>query len=399
MNKTKQYIDQADKYGAHNYKPLPIVIETAEGAWVHDVEGNKYLDMLSAYSALNHGHRHPRIVKKAKEQLDKLTLTSRAFHSDQLSIFSEKITKIFGYDKVLPMNSGAEAVETALKLARKWGYTKKGVKNNEAEIIVCTDNFHGRTITIVSFSTENAYRDAFGPFTPGFKIVKYGDINELKNAFTKNTVAFLVEPIQGEAGIKIPPQGFLKEAKRLCVENNALLMADEIQTGLGRTGKLLCQDWEGVKADVVTIGKALGGGIVPISAVLATKEVMDVFVPGEHGSTFGGNPFACAIANEALDIIVEEKFADRACELGDYFLNKLKTINFDMIKEVRGRGLLIGLELKPEAGGARKYCELLKEEGILCKETHDHVIRFAPPLIISKNNINWAFEKIKKVLS
>jgi len=399
MTKTKELIDKAQIYGAHNYKPLPIVLEKAEGIWVWDVEGNKYIDMLSAYSALNHGHRHPRIIKKAKEQLDKLTLVSRAFHSKELSLFSEKITKIFSYDKVLPMNSGAEAVETAIKLARKWGYTIKGVKKNNAKIIACSNNFHGRTTTIVSFSTEEAYKNPFGPFTPGFEIIEYGNIKQLKEAIDDNTVAFIVEAIQGEAGIIIPKNGFLKEAMNLCKANNVLLIVDEIQTGLGRTGKLLCQDWENVKADIVTIGKALGGGIIPISAVLANKEVMDVFTPGEHGSTFGGNPFACAIANEALDIIIDEDLCSKANEIGTYFLNELKKINYSFIKEIRGRGLLIGLELKVEAGGARKYCEKLKDLGLLCKETHDNTIRFAPPLIIEKKSIDIAINIVKKILS
>jgi ornithine--oxo-acid transaminase len=395
---TRDYIEIEGKYGAHNYHPLDVVIQKAEGVWVYDVDGKKYLDCLAAYSAVNQGHCHPRIVKALKEQADKVTLTSRAFRNDQLPLLYKELCELTGYEMVLPMNSGAEAVETALKAARKWGYKKKGVKENSAEIITCTNNFAGRTITIVSFSTEEQYKDGFGPFTPGFKVIPYGNSDELEKTITKNTVAFLVEPIQGEGGVVVPPEGFLKKAFQICKKNNVLLIADEIQSGLGRSGKLFAFEYEEIKPDVVIIGKALSGGCYPVSAVLSNKEVLGVFNPGDHGSTFGGNPLGAAIARESIKVIVEEKLVDKSFELGNYFRNKLKEINSRHIKEVRGKGLFIGVELKPEAKGARRFCEALKEKGILCKETHENVIRFAPPLVIKKEEIDWAVDKIKKVL-
>jgi len=394
---TRDYIVIEDLYGAHNYHPLDVVLSRGKGVWVWDVDGRRYLDCLSGYSAVNQGHCHPRLVRRLQQQAKKLTLTSRAFRNDQWPLLAKELSELLGYEMVLPMNSGAEAVETALKLARKWAYQKKGVPADEAEIIACSNNFHGRTITIISFSTEPLYRNEFGPFTPGFKVIPYGDVEALASAITPKTAAFLVEPIQAEAGIIIPPDGYLKKAWEICRENNVLFIADEIQTGLGRVGKLLACEYEGIKPDVVVIGKSLGGGFIPISATLSSREIMGVFKPGEHGSTFGGNPLACAVAREALKVIKEEKLAERAAELGEYFLSKLKTIKSRYIKEVRGKGLLIGIELKPEAGGARRFCEALKEEGLLCKETHEHVIRFAPPLVIKEKELRWAFKQIKKV--
>jgi ornithine--oxo-acid transaminase len=398
MNNTKSFIEKTDKFGAHNYKPLPIVLDRAEGIWVWDVDGKKYMDMLSAYSALNHGHRHPKIVERAKKQLDKVALVSRAFYAEKLALFNERITKMTKYDMVLPMNSGAEAVETAIKLIRKWAYVVKKVPANQAEIIVCSDNFHGRTTTIISFSTDEDYKKYFGPYTPGFKVVKYGDINELKKAITPNTAAFLAEPIQGEAGINIPPKGYLAEAAKICKENNVLFALDEIQTGLGRTGKLFCHMWDNVRPDVLIVGKALGGGIMPISAVLADEPIMGLFTPGEHGSTFGGNPLACECALAAMDVIEEEHLVERSQEMGTYFMKRLEELNSKHVKEIRGRGLLIGIELTREAGGARRFCEALMAKGLLCKETHDHVIRLAPPLVIKKEEIDWAVEQVKAVL-
>jgi ornithine--oxo-acid transaminase len=394
---TRDYIVIEDLYGAHNYHPLDVVLSRGKGVWVWDVDGRKYLDCLSGYSAVNQGHCHPRLVRRLQQQAKKLTLTSRAFRNDQWPLLAKELSELLGYEMVLPMNSGAEAVETALKLARKWAYQKKGVPADEAEIIACSNNFHGRTITIISFSTEPLYRNEFGPFTPGFKVIPYGDVEALASAITPKTAAFLVEPIQAEAGIIIPPDGYLKKAWEICRENNVLFIADEIQTGLGRVGKLLACEYEGIKPDVVVVGKSLGGGFIPISATLSSREIMGVFKPGEHGSTFGGNPLACAVAREALKVIKEEKLPERAAELGEYFLSKLKTIKSRHIKEVRGKGLLIGIELKPEAGGARRFCEALKEEGLLCKETHEHVIRFAPPLVIKEKELRWAFKQIKKV--
>jgi len=395
---TKDYIELEDKYGAKNYKPLDVVLTEGKGVWVWDVEGKKYLDCLSAYSALNQGHCHPRIVEAMLEQAQKLALTSRAFRNDKLGLFYKKLVDLTGYQRVLPMNSGAEAVESAIKIARKWAYVTKGVPKYEAEIIVAAGNFHGRTVTIVSFSTEDFYREAFGPFTPGFKIVTYGNIEEMKAAITPNTAAVMLEPIQGENGVIIPPDGYLKAVAELCKENNVLFIADEIQTGLCRTGKWFAAQHEGVRPDVTIIGKALSGGMYPISAVLADDPVLGLFLPGEHGSTFGGSPLAAAVAVAALEVLDEEHLAERANELGNYFMAKLREIDAPMVKEIRGRGLLIGVELYPEAGGARRYCEMLQEAGILAKETHDHVIRFAPPLIIEKETLDWAIEIIADVL-
>ncbi len=392
---SKELIRINDEYGAHNYHPLPIVIAKAERVWVWDVEGKKYMDMLSSYSALNQGHRHPYIVDIAKKQLDKVTLTSRAFHNDQLPLFLKKVCEFSGFDMALPMNTGAEAVETALKAVRKWGYKVKGVENDKAEIIVAANNFHGRTITIISFTTEEQYKDGFGPFTPGFKIVKYGDAEEIEKAITKNTVAIMVEPIQGEGGIIIPEEGYLKKLRELADKNRVLLVLDEIQTGLARTGKNFAFEWEEIKPDMVILGKALGGGIMPVSAVLSSKEVLGVFNPGDHGSTFGGNPLGAAVAIAALEVIENEKLAERANELGNYFMDQLRKIDNPHITEVRGRGLLIGLELDVPA---REYAEKLMEEGLLCKETHEKVIRFAPPLVITKEEIDWALDRIKKIL-
>lgn len=395
---TKDYVELEERYGAHNYHPLDVVISHAEGVWVYDIEGKKYLDCLSAYSAVNQGHRHPRIVKALVEQAGKVTLTSRAFRNDQFGLFCKELCDLTGYEMVLPMNSGAEAVETAVKTARKWGYRVKKVEQDKAEIIVCQDNFHGRTTTCISFSTEPQYREDFGPFTPGFVFVPYGDLDALRKAITPNTVGFLVEPIQGESGVRIPPAGYLKQAHQLCKQNNVLFISDEIQSGLGRVGTLFALDHEGVRADVVILGKALGGGVYPISAVISSREILGLYRPGDHGSTFGGNPLACAAAREALRVIVDEKLVQRSAELGGYFLNKLRTIRSPHVKEFRGRGLFIGIELKPEAGGARRFCEALKERGMLCKETHEHVIRIAPPLVISQEDIDWAFEQVKAVL-
>jgi len=395
---TQGYIELEDKYGAHNYKPLSVVISEGKGVWVWDVEGKKYLDCLSAYSAVNQGHCHPHIVKAMVDQAQKIALTSRAFRNDKLGLLYKKLVDLTGYERVLPMNSGAEAVESAIKVARKWAYVTKGVPKYEAEIIVAAGNFHGRTVTIVSFSTEDFYREAFGPFTPGFKIVTYGDIEEMKAAITPNTAAVMLEPIQGENGVVLPPDGYLKAVADLCKENNVLFIADEIQTGLCRTGKWFASQHEGVRPDVTVIGKALSGGMYPVSAVLADDAVLGLFLPGEHGSTFGGSPLAAAVAVAALEVLDEEHLADRATELGNYFMSKLREIEAPMVKEIRGRGLLIGVELRPEAGGARRYCEMLQEVGILAKETHDHVIRFAPPLIIEKETLDWAIEVIADVL-
>lgn len=394
--KTKGLIEQTEKYGANNYHPLPIVISRAEGVWVEDPEGNKYMDMLSAYSAVNQGHRHPKIIQALKDQADKVTLTSRAFHNDQLGPWYERICKLTKKEMALPMNTGAEAVETAVKAARRWSYDVKGVLENQAEIIACTGNFHGRTMTAVSLSSEAEYKRGFGPMLPGIKLVPYGDLEALKSAITANTAAFLIEPIQGEAGIVIPPKGFMKEAFELCKQNNVLFIADEIQAGLGRTGKMFACEWEGIEPDMYILGKALGGGVFPISCVVANQDILGVFNPGSHGSTFGGNPLACAVSIAALDVLVDEKLSDQSLELGQYFVSKLKEIKNPRIKEVRGRGLFIGVELTEPA---RKYCEELKEEGLLCKETHDTVIRFAPPLIISRDELDWAIERINKVLS
>jgi ornithine--oxo-acid transaminase len=394
---SRDYIVIEDLYGAHNYHPLDAVLTKGKGIWVWDVEEQKYLDFLSGYSAVNQGHCHSRIVKAVQSQAKRLTLTSRAFRNDQLPLLAKELCEMTGYEMVLFMNSGAESIETAIKTARKWAYQKKGIPQDKAEIIACANNFHGRTVTIISFSTEPLYRNDFGPFTPGFVVIPYGDIEALRKAINPNTAAFLIEPIQAEAGILIPPAGYLKQAKDLCAEKNVLFIADEIQTGLGRTGKMFASEHEGVRADMVVLGKSLGGGAYPISATLASRDILGVFKPGEHGSTFGGNPLACAIAREALRIIKEESLIENAAEQGSYFLEKLKKIKSKCIKEVRGRGLLIGIDLKPEAGGARRFCEELKKEGLLCKETHENVIRFAPPLIIKSKELNWALRRVKRV--
>ena len=399
MSNTQQIIEITERYGAHNYHPLPVVIERAEGVWVEDPEGRRYLDMLSAYSALNHGHRHPAIVRALKEQLDRVALTSRAFHNDQLGPFMAELADLCGMQMVLPMNTGAEAVETAIKAARKWGYVVKGVPHSQAEIIVCGGNFHGRTVTIVSFSTEASSREDFGPFTPGFKVAPYGDVAAIEALMSDNTVAVLVEPIQGEAGEVVPPAGFLSALRSLCTRRRALLILDEIQTGLGRTGKLFAHQHEEAVPDLMTLGKALGGGILPVSAVVGSREVLGLFRPGEHGSTFGGNPLAAAVGRAALRTLVDEKLAERAAEIGAYFKASLCAIDTPAIDHVRGRGLLIGVVLKQGRGGARPYCERLMEVGILCKETHEDVIRFAPPLTITREEIDWALERIAPILA
>lgn len=394
-SKAAELIALEENYGAHNYHPLDVVIERAQGCWVYDVDGNKYLDCLAAYSALNQGHCHPKILEAMVAQAHKVTLTSRAFRNDQLSLLYKDLHDLTGFDRVLPMNSGAEAVETAIKTARKWGYKVKGIPGGEAEIIVCANNFHGRTVTIVGFSSDDQYRDGFGPFTPGFKVTPYGDAAALRAAITPNTCAFLVEPVQGEAGILIPPAGYLKEAAEICRQNRVLLIADEIQSGLGRTGKLFAYMHEGIRPDAIIIGKALSGGFYPVSAVLASTEVLGVFNPGDHGSTFGGNPLACAIARASLRVLVEEKLSERSAAMGEYFMGKLRTMRSPDLREIRGRGLWIGMEL---GSSARPYCEALKSAGILCKETHGRVIRIAPPLVITREEIDWAFERIKKVI-
>lgn len=396
--RTKYFTQLEKEHGANNYKPLDVVIEKGDGVWVIDVDGNKYMDMLSAYSALNQGHRHPKIIEAAHNQLDRVTLTSRAFRNDQFGPFIEKVAEITNKDLVLPINSGAEAVETALKVARKWGYENKVPKGEDARIIVCMGNFHGRTISIISFSTEPQYKDGFGPFTGGFDIIPYGDIGALKKAITKNTVGFLVEPIQGEGGVIVPPEGYLKEAYQITKENNILFMADEIQTGLGRTGKMFACDHEGVVPDIYIMGKALSGGVLPISAIAANKDVLGVIKPGDHGSTYGGNPLASAVGLASLEVLLDEKLAENAANMGEYFVDRLWELNSPYVKEIRGKGLLIGVEIKKEFGEARKYCEQLKNVGILAKETHDQVVRFAPPLIINKEQIDWAMDRISTVL-
>lgn len=392
---SKAIINTTEEYGANNYLPLPVVIAKGDGVWVEDPEGNRYMDLLSAYSAVNQGHRHPKIIAALKEQADRVTLTSRAFHNDQLGPWYEKICKLTNKEMALPMNTGAEAVETAIKTARRWAYDVKGVAEDQAEIIACVDNFHGRTMAAVSLSSEPSNKRGFGPMLPGFKVVPFGDIEALKNAINENTAGFLIEPIQGEAGVNIPPEGFLKEAYDLCKRENVLFIADEIQAGLGRSGKFLACEWENVDPDIIILGKALGGGVFPISCVVANKDILGVFEPGSHGSTFGGNPLACAVSMAALDVIVDEKLPERSNELGQYMMNELRKINNPIIKEVRGKGLFIGMELTEPA---RPYCEKLMEEGLLCKETHDYVIRFAPPLIISQEDLDWAIDKIKKVM-
>lgn len=395
MSDSKMLMDWSERYAAPNYHPLPIVIEQAEGVWVEDPEGRRYMDMLSAYSALNHGHRHPKIIQALKDQADRVTLTSRAFHSSAASLFYQKLSQFTGKPKILAMNTGAEAVETAVKAVRRWAYRCKGVQENQAEIIVCSGNFHGRTLTVTSFSSSEEYKKDFGPFTPGFKIIPYGDIEALKLAITPNTAAFLVEPIQGEAGIVIPPEGYLAEAFTLCKQHRVLTVADEIQTGFGRTGRRFASDWEGVEPDIWIMGKALGGGVMPISAIAANAEILDLFEPGSHGSTFGGNPLACAVAVAALEVLEDEKLAERSERLGNYFMKQLQGIRSLAVREIRGRGLFIGVDLHVPA---RPYCEKLMAVGLLCKETHETTIRFAPPLTITEAEIDWALERVTQVL-
>jgi ornithine--oxo-acid transaminase len=393
------YIQLEEKFGAHNYHPLDVVVSRGEGVWVYDVDGNRYLDCLSAYSAVNQGHVHPKILRALIDQAQKVTLTSRAFRNDQLPLLYEQLSKMTGYEMSLPMNSGAEAVETALKIARKWAYECKLVPDNQAEIIVVEGNFHGRTISVISFSSEDSYKENFGPFTPGFITVPFGDSASIERAITPNTAAVMVEPIQGEGGVLIPPDGYMRRVRDICDQHNVLLIADEIQTGLGRTGKLFASDHEDVRPDVVIIGKAMSGGFYPVSAVLADKPVLGLFKPGQHGSTFGGNPLGAAVARAALQVIEDENLIENSAELGEYFMEQLAEIPSRHVKEVRGRGLMIGVELKPEAGGARRFCEALQQNGILAKETHMHVIRFAPPLIIDKETIDWALDRIRTVLT
>lgn len=396
--RTEDYIALEERYNARNYKPLDVVIARAQGAWVWDVEGRKYLDFLSAYSAVNQGHCHPRIVGALVEQAQKVALTSRAFRNDQLPLFAKELCELLGYEMMLPMNTGVEAVETAIKAARKWAYRVKGVPDEQAEIIACAGNFHGRTTTVISFSSEEQYRDGFGPYTPGFRLIAFGDADELERAITPRTAAFLFEPIQGEAGVVVPPVGYLRAAREICTRHRVLMIADEIQTGMGRTGKMLACDHEGVRPDMVAIGKALSGGMYPVSAVLASREVLGVFAPGDHGSTFGGNPLACAVAREALRVLVDERLPERAAALGERMMARLRKIESPHVEQVRGKGLLVGVVLKREAGGARRFCEALKERGVLAKETHEHVIRLAPPLVISEADLDWALDQVDAVL-
>ena len=396
---TSSYLDEADRFGAHHYHPLPVVIERGEGVWVWDVEGRRYLDMLSAYSALNQGHLHPRIIGAARDQMRRLTLTSRAFHNDQLGPFQRELCELTGFERVLLMNTGAEGVETAIKTVRKWSYQVKGIPADKAEIIVCDNNFHGRTTTIVGFSSELEYRRGFGPFTPGFRRIPYGDIDALRDAISECTAGFLVEPIQGEGGVIVPPDGYLRAARDLCSRHRVALVADEIQTGLGRTGRLLCCDWEDVRPDVLILGKALGGGVYPVSAVIADSEFMDVFRPGDHGSTFGGNPLAAAVARASLAVLVEEGLVERSARLGQWFVQRLRAIDSPHVEEVRGRGLMIGLVIRKSSGPARPFCEALWHRGILAKETHEQVIRFAPPLVIGRQELEEALVQVEAVLS
>ncbi len=398
-NEATDFLGIEEELGAHNYKPLNVVLTRGEGVYVWDVDGNRYLDCLAAYSAVNQGHCHPKIYQAMIDQAKRLTLTSRAFHNDQLAPFYQEVCELTNTSKVLPMNSGAEAVESAVKCVRKWGYEVKGVPDGAAEIIVCQNNFHGRTLAIVGFSTDPTARRHFGPFPPGFRVIPFGDAAALEAAITPNTVAFLVEPIQGEGGVIIPPDGYLQEVREICSRHNVMLVADEIQTGLGRTGKLLAEEHEGIEADLTLVGKALSGGFYPISAVLSNSEVLGVLRPGEHGSTFGGNPLACAIARTALKVLIEEGMIENAAEQGAYFLDGLKAIRSNSIRDVRGRGLMLAIEFHPEVGGARQFCETLKDEGILCKETHEDTIRFAPPLVITRDQVDWALERIERVLT
>jgi ornithine--oxo-acid transaminase len=395
---TQEYIDLEEQYGAHNYHPLDVILTRGEGVWVYDIDGNRYLDCLSSYSALNQGHVHPKILQAMLEQAKNLTLTSRAFRNDQLPLFYKELSDLTGYEMSLPMNSGAEAVETAIKLARKWAYQVKGVPRYQAEIITCQNNFHGRTVSIISFSTESLYREDFGPFTPGFVVVPYSDADAIAKAITPKTAAVLLEPVQGEAGVNIPPEGYLKKVRELCTRNNILLIDDEIQTGLGRTGRMFACDYESVRPDMLIIGKALSAGFYPISAVVADSDLLGLFSPGEHGSTFGGNPLAMAVARASLRVIIEENMVANSAKMGEYLLEQLVEISSPHVKEVRGKGLLIGVELYPKAGGARRFCEALVKVGVLAKETHENVIRFAPPLIISKPDIDWALPGIREVL-
>ena len=398
MSTAIDYLSEVDQYSARNYLPLPIVLCRGKGAWVWDIEGKKYLDCLSAYSALNQGHRHPAIIRAAREQLEQLTITSRAFHNDQMGPFLHELCELAGYGKALPMNTGAEAVETAIKAVRRWAYRVKGVPADRAEIIVCENSFHGRTTTIVSFSSEPAYKADFGPLTPGFKLIPYGDVDALEAEITPHTAAFLVEPLQGEGGVLIPPKGYLRRAAEICKANNVLLVADEIQTGLGRTGKMFACEWEGIRPDVLVLGKALGGGVYPVSAALADQEIMDVFEPGDHGSTFGGNPLGSAVGRASLRVLVEEKLPERADRLGGWFLRELQQIDSPHVKEVRGKGLMIGVEVKESSGTARPFCERLAERGVLAKETHEQVIRFAPPLVVEQEALEWAVSEVREVL-
>ena len=394
----QDYIALEDRYNAHNYQPLDVVLTRGQGVWLEDVDGNRYMDLLAAYSAVNQGHCHPRIVQVMVEQAGRLALTSRAFRNDQLPLLARDLCELTGYEMMLPMNSGAEAVETAIKAARKWGQTVKGVPEDQAEIVACAGNFHGRTVTIISFSSQEEYRDGFGPFTPGFSLIDYGDAEALERAITPRTVAFLVEPVQGEAGVVVPPDGYLGRVRDICDRHNVLLVTDEIQSGLGRTGKLLAAEWDGVRADMVTLGKALAGGMYPVSAVVASRQILGVFNPGDHGSTFGGSPLACAVAREALKVLVEEKLPERAAELGEYMLKKLRQIDSPHVDYVRGRGLWAGIVLRPAAGGARRFCKALQERGVLAKETHWNVIRLAPPLVITRDELDWALERLDEVL-
>ena len=395
---SRNLIDMADEYGAHNYKPLPVVIAHADGVFMHDVEGRRYLDFLSCYSALSHGHRHPRLIQAAKDQLDRVTVTSRAFHNTEMGPFLKELCAFTKTEMALPMNTGAEAVETAIKAARKWAYNVKGVPRGEAEIIACSDNFHGRTVTIVTFSTEPLYRDDFAPFTPGFKVVPYGDAAAIEAAITPNTAAILVEPIQGEAGVIVPPDGYLKAVRDVATRHNVLMIADEIQTGFGRTGKPFACEHEDVAPDLMTLGKALGGGVYPVSAVVGRRDVLGLFKPGEHGSTFGGNPLGCAIAREALRVLEDERLTERSAEEGAWLKAQLSAIQSPYVREVRGRGLFLGMVLYPGGGGARRFCEALMGRGLLCKETHEDVIRFAPPLTISRDQLAWAVEQVREVM-
>ncbi|MDJ0949235.1 MAG: ornithine--oxo-acid transaminase [Alphaproteobacteria bacterium] len=398
MTTQSEIIAHTEKVSAHNYSPLPVVLSRGEGVWVWDVDGKKYLDCLSGYSSLNQGHRHPAIIDALVQQAGQLTMTSRAFYNDRMGPFLDRLCGLAGMDMALPMNTGMEAVETAIKIARRWAYRIKGVEADKAEIIVCEENFHGRTTTIISFSSELQYKDGFGPLTPGFKIIPFGDAAALEAAITPNTAAFMVEPIQGEAGINIPPEGFLAEARRICSEHNVLFIADEIQTGLARTGRMFCyQHDDGAKPDMLVVGKALGGGVYPVSATLASAEIMNVIQPGDHGSTFGGNPLAAAVADRALQVIVDEKLADRSRELGEYLLDRLRGIRSNKIREIRGRGLFVGIEVEPEAGLAREYCERLVDLGVLTKDTHKQVMRLAPPLVIEKAELDWLLERLESV--